>query len=383
MKRRNLRHRYAKVLWISLLPLSAALAFEDVYEPNDTFEQATDIFVNGNVRQQYTLHRRDDEDWFKFSASLAGNPYQITAYNVGNNINVALELHDSDGTLLKDNKKCCNGMKKSFNWDVPADGIYYIKVSDIAKQSDDCRLNIQYELKIIPNNLGFGDIPVEILVTDAAALPNEKRILGAHVSVCGKKTLPEDEKNGEYALQPSCPNGTVELTVIAGGYKPLTCHLPIIGNVEEISQNVALIPIGQNLPIQPVSINPNDKLVPSQTLYHNGDQLQVEFPLFRLPENVCVRYYLALQYPEHDGRWFIIKRFNDLELFNLKTMPHWVGIGHENREGDAQVVIDRRVDNSLPRGEYKLYLLRMPGYVDEPINNLHLGELNVSSFRIE
>jgi len=151
MKRRRLWHRYAKVLWISLLPLSA-LAFEDVYEPNESFEQATDIFRNSNIRQQYTLHRRDDEDWFKFSL-FAGNIYEIAAYNVGYNINVALELYDSDGTLLKEKKGCCNGKKKYLNWDVAADGIYYLKVSDMAKQSDDCRLNIQYELSIFSTSL--------------------------------------------------------------------------------------------------------------------------------------------------------------------------------------------------------------------------------------
>ncbi len=106
-----------------------------------------------------------------------------------------------------------------------------------------------------------------------------------------------------------------------------------------------------------------------------------------LKEDVCVRYFLAMQYPEPDNRLFFIEHFirdfNQLREVKSNVIPHWIGVkpSNENKE-DSLRVIKMLVDD-MPRGEYKLYLLRMPGYVEDPFNHLHLGELNVTTFKVE
>jgi hypothetical protein len=365
------------VSWIFLLMLSQAFAFKDIYEPNDSFEQAIDIFVGSNIRQQYTLHSQEDEDWFRFYASKdTESPYNIKVDNTGNNIDVAFELYDSDGiTLIEEVNQTFEGEEEFLDWkNVPKDGFYYLKIYDsLEDKLDNCRSDIQYELEIRNDGLVVDESVFEIVITEALS---GKTIQDAKVRLCGKE---ETMKKNKYSLVTTCPNSTFELTIMAGGYKTLRCHIPISAN-SEVAKNIALVPNGQSMEIQPIAINPNDKLVPSKTVYRHGESLHVEFPLFPLPNDVCVLYYLGIQYP--DGKLFIIKDFNDfIEL--SASIPHWIGIGHENEKEDAQVVIDKLVDGSMPTGEYKLYLLRMSGYVVDPVNNLHLGELNMSGFEVK
>jgi hypothetical protein len=375
--------------WYTMVPLTLTwcystptLAFEDIYEPDNSFEQATQIVANANVRQQHTLHTQQDEDWFKFYAvahiPCGSGSYDIKIKPVGKDIDVALDLYGPDGsTLLTKVNKAFNGQPETLTWSAPADGFYYLRVRDTAKPLAEgkCRLETQYELQIFD---GCAALPWKVkgVVKDTSGTPIE----GATVSSsCNLQDYSNPQ--GEYLLN-GCPfpSGTYAITASKPGYKTLTCHLPASFS-PEIPKNFFLPKAGETPLLQAVNINAEDKLVPSQTVYQRGETLRVEFPLFRLSPDSCILYYLGLEYP--DKKLMVIKDFNVLEALNPTSLSHWIGIGHTTEKQDAQIVIEMPVDENWPRGQYKLHLLRMPALVEDPVSNLGLGEWNVSNFEVK
>ncbi len=196
------------------------------------------------------------------------------------------------------------------------------------------------------------------VVTDAiSGQPIEEAIV---YNSCRKNhAVPTDEK-GYYDL--TSYSGLCELTAEAEGYQALTCQI-VIPELVPLQRNLSLLPHGQNVP----------PLVPSQRVYHPGDILQVEFQATGLPPQSCLRYHFVIAYP--DGRFFVLTDFNRFEAFNPPFLPHWIGTGN--------VVIDKPIDNDMPHGEYQLYILRMPEGIEEPLNHVERGKLNVGQFRIE
>ncbi|RKZ50282.1 MAG: hypothetical protein DRR16_22315 [Candidatus Parabeggiatoa sp. nov. 3] len=366
------KRRYATV-FLTLSLVSSAVAFEDIYEPDNQFEQAKEIYPNHP--QQHTLHSVKDVDWFKIYAEKLR--YQIAVKRVGSDIDVVFEIYNSEGTLLGEEVDAYSEGEEEFtNWTAPSDGIYYIKIHDMVESLKEghCRINMQYELHYKLHD-ETAELPWQIrgVVTDKLS---GNSIQGAMVeSNCNRQAY--SGERGEYRLN-SCsfPNGTYALTVTKPGYQTLSCHFPATG-LTLITRQLSLIPASRSHEIQPIAKS-DHTLQASQ----KEGRFKVALPLFPLPEDECVLYYLAIQYPEPDNRLFIIRDFNQLVEVKSNVMPHWIGVGYPNPAKDAQVVIDKPV-NEMPRGEYKLYLLRMPGYVEEPLKHLDLGELKVTTFNVE
>jgi hypothetical protein len=387
MKLTHFKTCHVVALGTLLSTLSPAWAFEDLNEPDDTFQQAHDLFVNDSARRQYTLHSRTDQDWFRFHATakttVAGKEknvsYDLKVAHVGSDINPGLEIYDADGTtLLAEKKGCCLGDEKAISpWQAPKDGYYYLKVSDIAPASSKCRINIQYELQIT-----YGlDVSPAVIEGNVLTVTAKTPIAGAKVRLCDEEK--ESDAQGKYYLQSTCSSSTLELTVMAAGYRTLTCHLLILEN-SKVTQNFSLLSESEEVVKEAVTYrHGEDKLVPSQAVYHNGDTLQVVFPFFNLPPDICVRYYLGIGYP--DGNLMVIKERNQLQSITQTPLPPWNGRGYMGKIQDnvGQFIMEMPVDDQLPRGQYKLYLLRMPAMVENPMNNLGLGELNVSNFEVK
>jgi hypothetical protein len=348
----------------------AALAFPDSYEPDDNQEQATVIVVGEQKSPQHTLHSFEDEDWFKFYAR-AGIRYNIVVDFVGADIRIQLELYDALGNL-REKVNGYQGEKVSLSrWQTPSDGVYYIRVSDIAKHKDSCRINIQYRLHV---SLGVACIPssVQGVVKDAiSGNPIKDAIVYSH---CNEGNATMSFGNGNYNLLHHCSLGLSELTAEAVGYQALTCHVPI-PEMTTIQKDIMLLPNGKSLQAPSpakLAFRNGDTLQSARSVYHNGEQLKVEFKLSRLPPDICVRYFVGIAYP--DGRFFIITEKNQFEPFDGKSLLHWTGKGN--------AVIDKPADD-MPAGDYSLYLLRLPASIEEPINHLDKGELNVTTFRVE
>jgi hypothetical protein len=81
-----------------------------------------------------------------------------------------------------------------------------------------------------------------------------------------------------------------------------------------------------------------------------------------------MRYYFGIGYP--DGRLFNIVKKNQLEPLNLQALIPW--------SSTQKVLIDKPIDETMPNGEYKLYILRLA----ETITDIDKGEWNVSTFKI-
>jgi len=370
------------VTWLALGPIIAllvmthqwAFAFSDSYEPDDEMEQATLVIVGDKISAQHTLHSVEDEDWFKFYARAKEHVrYNIIASPVGTDIRVKMELYDSQGQLLKTVNDGYEGENESISqWRALSDGFYYLKISDSAEPTDHCRLNIQYQLQI---SAGIAPIPATVkgFVKDA----NSKNPLNGAIiyTNCNEYNTTISFEEGDYLFIHYCPAGLYEISAEFVGYQTLTCHIPVPEIATQL-RDIALLPNNKNPPaLSPAQIlfRNGDTLQPSKAVYRNGDSLKVEFQLMALPSYICARYYVGIAYP--DGRFFIVTQLNQFEPFDWQFLPLWKGIGN--------TVIDKPIDNNWPRGDYLLYLLRMPASIEDPVNHLDNGELNVTTFRVE
>ena len=101
---------------------------QDAYEPDDTFDKASSITVNGTA-QHHTFHENSDVDWAQFVVT-AESAYTITTSNLGANNDTVLELYDTDGTTKLDENNECPESEGSCisNWNAPNTDTYFIKI---------------------------------------------------------------------------------------------------------------------------------------------------------------------------------------------------------------------------------------------------------------
>jgi len=107
--------------------------------------------------------------------------------------------------------------------------------------------------------------------------------------------------------------------------------------------------------------------IANQTAYHNNDTLRVSLPA--LPEGQV--QYVAVGIP--DGTIFVLAKQNGFEPFKGDNLPAWQG---------GEIAIEVPINAELPRGQYTLYLLRVPQGI-EPLNNRELWKLGNLQFTVE
>jgi hypothetical protein len=367
------------VLLMFFITSGIASAFQDIYEPDDSLEQARLTIVGGKIagkaRQQNTLHSLTDEDWFKFYA-MTEKSYRIEVNPVGIDIDVAIELYDSDGNRLKIKSgeienEGLEGEEEFFSWIAPSEGFYYVKVSDVLLESENCRKNIQYELRIFDPEAPTFDGKVQTVLIDAIsgqAIEAENAMFNTIYKLNHETTHETTPTNNGNVLQTA--SGANDLIARADGYKSLTCYIDVIEDLG-MKKN----PTQKNMPLLPDGVNIPDPS-PSKAVYLKGETLHIEFQA-SLPPNSCIHYYFGIAYP--DGRFFIIKAENQLEPFNPPSLPRW----ESPKDEPGSVLVDQEIDNSMPSGEYQLYTLRISEGIEDIVNNLERGELSVGQFRIE
>ena len=98
----------------------------DRFEPNNTFDEATDLGVLGHQTQSgLTIHITNENDYFKFVAASSGN-YQVQL-NVGDR-DVNLFLYDGNQTLIQQSTSVVNGpMTETVNANFIAGETYYVR----------------------------------------------------------------------------------------------------------------------------------------------------------------------------------------------------------------------------------------------------------------
>jgi len=108
-------------------------------------------------------------------------------------------------------------------------------------------------------------------------------------------------------------------------------------------------------------------LLSSQTIYHNGDRLTMTLPV--LP--VGQAQYLGVELP--DDRIFLITEKNRFIPFDGISLPAW---------NSDEVAVDLPINDGIPRGEYTLYLLRLPVGV-EPMLQQEVWKLGITKFNVQ
>ena len=73
----------------------------DIYEVDNSPDQAGIIFLNDTQAQQHHFHDAGDHDYINFYG-INGVTYTIEAKNLGSDCNIVVELYDADGTTLLD-----------------------------------------------------------------------------------------------------------------------------------------------------------------------------------------------------------------------------------------------------------------------------------------
>ncbi|MEK8015218.1 MAG: WD40 repeat domain-containing protein, partial [Candidatus Parabeggiatoa sp.] len=113
----------------------------------------------------------------------------------------------------------------------------------------------------------------------------------------------------------------------------------------------------------------SDKAAPitNQTVYHNGDILRVTLPSLPPKQQQYVAITLA------DGTVFVLKYLNGFVPFDGKTLPVWQS---------SEVAIELPVSAELPRGDYTVYLLRLPQGL-EPFAHRKQWKLGTSAFKVK
>ncbi len=339
--------KYLQLIMLIALQHQLVFAFEDIYEPDNKRDKANIIYINNDQRQQHTLHSLGDQDWFKFYANEL-NTYKISLTH-GTDIDPIIQIYDQTLKFIEE--------KKQGDWNAPSQGFYYFKVIDQNTTEMACRKEIQYELEINIGGKPTFSGQIQGYIRDAISGDSIEDVVISNS--CRRNYFVPSDKNGHYILPSN--KGKCELKAEKQAYKPIICNVDI-PELTPIQVNFVLLPIDQKIPT-PFAFK--------QT-YRRGEILHVEVDSKLLSPQTCLRYYFGIGYP--DKRLFIIAEKNKLELLNPEAPIAWTS--------NDNILIDMPINETMPNGEYKLYILRSAETIEQALKNIHKGESNVGTFKI-
>ncbi|MFQ5814438.1 MAG: hypothetical protein ACE5I2_14770, partial [Anaerolineae bacterium] len=121
----------------------------DIYEPDDTWEQATLIEVNG-AAQSHNFHAPGNQDYVKFIAE-AGYVYTIRTFNLSADNDTTLTLYDTTGTsqLAYNDDDPDNIPASKIVWTSPTSptiGTYFVKAAPFGTEIGGC--NTTYNIRV-------------------------------------------------------------------------------------------------------------------------------------------------------------------------------------------------------------------------------------------
>ena len=146
MNRHKGRFLWWRNLSACLLLCSSSSVFAasvDIYEEDNTYDKATAcIEIGATNKQSHTIHAIDDEDWICFKTQPKWT-YKIVLDNVGNDIDVVLEVYDTDGkTGLERKNRGFDGENEDVDFTPSEGGTYYVKVTHTGFFIDDTKYDI-------------------------------------------------------------------------------------------------------------------------------------------------------------------------------------------------------------------------------------------------
>ena len=120
------------ILGVILLLISSISVLADSYEPDNDFDHATAISVDGS-KQVHGFDFAGDEDYLKFNGT-AGYKYIIETWNQTpySYTDTMLTLYDSNGNVIEDNDDIVGGIarRSRIGYTITENAFYYIKVNE-------------------------------------------------------------------------------------------------------------------------------------------------------------------------------------------------------------------------------------------------------------
>ncbi|MBF0204919.1 MAG: hypothetical protein HQK67_11585 [Desulfamplus sp.] len=106
----------------------------------------------------------------------------------------------------------------------------------------------------------------------------------------------------------------------------------------------------------------------SKTNYINGDIIKVTLP----PNDLNKQRFVGITIPGVE-ELFLITDLNEYSLFDGQNLLSWAG---------QDKAIELEVTSDFKRGEYTVYLLQLPEYVDNPLEQTDLWEIGITTFNV-
>jgi hypothetical protein len=201
----------------------------DIYEPDETRDDATVIVPGHPTPQPHTFHYAADEDWVMFYG-VSGEYYSIVAANLEADCEPVLELYYEDDTVPIDIATTVINSQVSLDFECQEDGMYYVHLSNGTTGT-----NTGYDLKVyypywpdltliaggVQNQSNYTGINGAVITTDGG---------GAAISV-----------NGEYELMQKPGNWWMSGT--ASGYSSYGGSISVATDVEFIQRDILMNPV--------------------------------------------------------------------------------------------------------------------------------------------
>ena len=203
----------------------------DIYEPDDSRNQADFIGTNENTLQHRSLHTAKDEDWISFYG-LAEENYELWFSNTEEDLYV--ELYDNHGESLNSRKIPSNPNPDAgiWSWKCEHEGAYYIRIIHAATESfDNCT---SYHLEFTQPTAFLEGLTVT--VTDAVS---GEPVEAAEVTI-SENSEPFIYLSGVDYWWIMHEPGEFELEIKAPGYAPL--KTTISTDDEKTGRNILLSP---------------------------------------------------------------------------------------------------------------------------------------------
>jgi streptogramin lyase len=206
----------------------------DIFEDDDTFNDANVIILNHADAQTHNFHDNGDQDWVKFYG-IAGESYEIKTENCDTMCDTVITLYDESGTTEIATRDFWRyGGNELLSWQCPSDGIYFVMVKQYT--DTDYGQNTGYDLRVYQTVAPFSGF-IEGIVIDALS--------GNHVGDVRIRTNDNNSTvswpdSGAYLMiHPA--GGPFTLTAEAAGYLTFTDSV----SVEElgiVTMNIIMVP---------------------------------------------------------------------------------------------------------------------------------------------
>ncbi len=235
-------------------PITEGGATAGLFEPNNSPGQASFSIVNGQPKT-LAIETTDDQDWVSFYAQQ-GQTYTVEANNLGADIDLGLQLYNAQGQQLKPSLSNSVidaggvGEREIFDWQAPANGLYYIKVSNSGHSTG---TDNSYQLHIyIAYGTQIGLVKGSITDScDGTALG------GVQISAEDSGDYTESHSSGVYGLPLSAEAGgsSYHIDINALGYQAQSVTLTLMPS-QTIPMDIILSPVTA-CPTTPTILPPN------------------------------------------------------------------------------------------------------------------------------